>query len=809
MSRETDSSSSGPNGRGGTAYPSGTPPYGTPKASDGAADNGRSTGDRPEQPKTETTLTTRIRINIPGSRPIPPVVVRTPVGGGESSDSTSVPGPAPVDTGPSTGPGGPVDSDTGSHPMPTASAEDKTSDWFAPRKSGAPKGGPGGGGTNGAGTPGASGAPGPGTGAGAGVGGSGAPGARPSGSGAPTGAGAGGAARPGGSRPGGTNGAGLPGAGGTGPVAPGHGGGTGSFDVSAALAAGPLGSGPSNSPYPTDGTGDGGGEPRRDGLPYFSGGGQGGQGGPSGPTGGPATGDGQLAPPGTVRGGVPGGPGGPGGQGAPGGPRVRGGMGDQNGQGAAAFHGASGGPGGPGGPGAPDGSGFPGPNGAQNGSGFPGGQAGPGGPGSPGGGPGGPGFPGGKGARNGSSFTGGPGGGMSDDTAILTPQKPAPEPGTPGYGGAGENVSGHTLTSGIPVVPPAPNSPFGPGAHTDGPLPHQPPKLPDPVSPAAPAASRPKKKKGRNKLVLLVTGVVTLGGIAYGAGLLMNHSDVPKGTTVLGVDIGGGTRDEAVKKLDDAFKARAAKPLQLSVEGDTVALRPDQAGLQLDSQATVRSAAGSDYNPVSVIGSLFGNHRVVDPAMPVDEEKLTAALERAAGGSGSATEGTIKFQSGKAVAVYGKAGKGIDTGQSTEAVEEAYRAQVETGKAATVKVPTTTKEPKVTKAEVDRMMKAFAQPAMSANVTIRAGGVELPFSPENSLWKFLGVKANAQGKLVEYYDLEALKELYGGAFDGVLITRGNGKKTPVTPQDVVGAMRPALLGKTAADRVGVIETDPS
>ncbi|MFB7183286.1 hypothetical protein ACFCYI_36965, partial [Streptomyces sp. NPDC056257] len=31
-------------------------------------------------PKTETTLTTRIRINIPGSRPIPPVVVRKSMG---------------------------------------------------------------------------------------------------------------------------------------------------------------------------------------------------------------------------------------------------------------------------------------------------------------------------------------------------------------------------------------------------------------------------------------------------------------------------------------------------------------------------------------------------------------------------------------------------------------------------------------------------------------------------------------------------------------------------------------------------------
>lgn len=397
---------------------------------------------------------------------------------------------------------------------------------------------------------------------------------------------------------------------------------------------------------------------------------------------------------------------------------------------------------------------------------------------------------------------------MSDDTAILTPQKPAPEPGTPGYGGAGENVSGHTLTSGIPVVPTAPNSPFAPGAHSDGPLPHQPPKLPDPVSPTAPAAARPKKK-GRNKLVLLTVGVVTLGGMAYGAGLLMNHSDVPKGTTVFGVDIGGGTRDEAVKKLDDAFEARAAKSLQLSVDGDTVPLRPDQAGLQLDSQATVRAAAGSDYNPVSVIGSLFGQQRVVAPVMPVDEEKLAAALERAAGGSGSATEGTIKFESGRAVAVYGKAGQGIDIPQSTESVEEAYRAQVETGKPSPVKVPTQAKEPKVTKAEVDRMMKAFAEPAMSDRVTIRAGGVELAFSPENSLWKFLGVKANADGKLIEYYDRPALKELYGSAFDGVLITRGNGNKTAVTPEDVIGAMRPALLGKTPADRVGVIETDPS
>ncbi|MHC5904430.1 hypothetical protein ACVNF4_11070, partial [Streptomyces sp. S6] len=138
MSRETDTPSSGPNGRGGgAAYPSGTPPYGTPMVSDGGADAGRSAA-QPEERKTETTVTTRIRINIPGSRPIPPVVVRKPVGEGEGDDTAVEPqsaAPAPV-------------------PAPEAPAAEpaaEKNDWFAPRRPSGPK-------TNGAGIPGANGA---------------------------------------------------------------------------------------------------------------------------------------------------------------------------------------------------------------------------------------------------------------------------------------------------------------------------------------------------------------------------------------------------------------------------------------------------------------------------------------------------------------------------------------------------------------------------------------------------------------------------------------------------------------------------
>ncbi|MEU6087879.1 hypothetical protein ABZ865_13855 [Streptomyces sp. NPDC047085] len=800
MSRETDTPSSGPNGRGGAAYPSGTPPYGTPMATDAGANAGRSST-QPEEKKTETTLTTRIRINIPGSRPIPPVVVRKPVGDAEGAgdDKAAEPRPAPA---------APAPTGTVEPPAePAAKAEEKpASDWFAPRKSGTPKGGPGAGGTNGAGisggsaaAAGSSGARPNGSGGAAGTGATG--GAAPKGGtrgpgapGAPGGADASGATgarpagrpggvvgsmgRPGASRPGGAKGSGLPSATG-GPVAPGHGGGTGSFDVTEALAAGSLGGSRSGA--------NGEGEPSRDDLPYFSGnGGQGNLGAPGAPG---ASGVGGA--------GVPGGPGGPSGfsgtngPGGPGGPQGPAGpttgpvTGDSplappaDGRGDFDFGAGVGEPfGGPAGPARA-------PRSALTDLDLPGGPGAPAGPGT---------APGGL----------GPGGGLSDDTAILTPQVPAPEPGGPGYR-APDNVSGHTVTSGIPVVPAAGGAPFGSGTHPDGPVPHTAPR---PAAAAPPKAQAKPKKKGRSKLVLLAVGVVVIAGGAYGAGLLMNHTDVPKGTTVLGVDIGGGTRDEAVKKLDDAFGDRVNKPLKLAVGGSTVSLTPDNAGLQFDFQATVGEAAKSDYNPVSVIGSLFGQKREIEPVMPVDEEKLQAALQQTGGGSGSVTEGGITFRSGKAVPVYGKAGKAIDAAQSTQAVEQAYRTLVETGTAAPVTVPTTTKQPTVSNAEVDREMKEFAEPAMSDRVTVMTDAAHsIPMSPQNSLWKFLRVAATPDGKLTDKPDLAALKQLYGKTFDGVLITRATGKKTPVTPQDVYVALRQALLSKT--NRVAVIPTNPS
>ncbi|MGW4853187.1 hypothetical protein ACWEPZ_18385 [Streptomyces sp. NPDC004288] len=713
--RETDSSSSGAQGRGGAAYPSGTPPYGSRQypslhPTQDASEETGGTSVPSEEPKTETTLTTRIRINIPGSRPIPPVVVRKTVNEAPAPDPE--PEPAPVAE-PEPEPVAPApEPPQAAEEAPQAPKAKETSDWFAPRKAAAPSPAP----TPAiapapAGRPALAGPDAPGTGfAGSATSGvptvGSAPSSRPVSAPAPT-------------PPGnplyesGTPAAGTPMYDGT-PT-----GGTPMYDGT------PSGGSPMYDGTPSAGT------PVYDGTP---------SGGSPMYTGTPASGTPAYR--------------GPGGPGAPGAPE--------------APHGPTTGP-------VTGTASLGGPAAARDP--FGGAQ----GPGSPFAGPGAP--------------------RLSDDTAVLTPQQPAPAPpsgpGAPADNGA--HISGDTLTSGIPVVPPTAARPNLTPRIEERQAP-----APAPAPRPAPAAGRAPAKKGRSKLVLVAVGVLGLAGVAYGAGLLLNHSDVPKGTTVLGVDIGGGTKEEAVNKLDAALGKRATAPLQLGVGGKKVQLAPDKAGLTLDSQETVRGAAGSDYNPVSVIGSLFGGERVATPVFPVDEEKLAVALTDLAGSSASASEGTILFAPNKVTPVEGKPGNGLDVQRSMISVRDAFRAQVETGQGKLVELPVTTLRPTVTKAELDRAMKEFATPAMSGLIRIEAGGRHIDFGPARSLPQILSMKA-VDGRLVEVYDKKAIERLLDGAFDGVMITKGDGSKHQVSADDVAFVMRDALRGKNLAERTKTID----
>ncbi|WP_263984112.1 hypothetical protein [Streptomyces sp. HPF1205] len=732
MSRETDSSSSGPQGRGGAAYPSGTPPYGTRSfpslhpqeeqpapGTPGSPEAAPEGGDGPPagEPRTETTLTTRIRINIPGSRPIPPVVVRTPV---------EEPSPAAA------APAG--DDPTGRTPLPQRPVAEaapepekkEPSDWFAPRKPVTPAPGqtPPGDPEFGAGAD-AGGAD-----FGTGIGGS------DFGSGTGTGTGVGGdfGATPG----------------------------AGPDPIAAAFAAGPA----SPPPAPAAPAGPGADDPTGA-FPAF-------------------------APPPQ----------------APADEAARGPH-DTPAEGfASPFTGTGGGPG----LHAPDIT-----FGTQD---FPPGVPRPTDPFAP------PQDPGQDLAqdagrdpgRSGDSGTGehflpppaGPTAGPATGDMRMPTRQAAPdfaEPAgdfrqPPEFPPPEERISGDTLVSGIPAVPsgegrgPRPTVPVpGPAAAP----------APDPV-PAAKASapgrpeSAPARKKGRSKLVLLAAAAGAVVVLAYGAGLLMNHAEVPKGTTVLGVDIGDKTKAQAVKTLDDALGNRTTAPLTLTVGGRKESLKPSVAGLSIDTDATVRKAAHSDYNPVSVIGSLFGGSRKADPVILVDQDKLKVALQGIAGRGSTGSDAMVRFEDGKAIGVPGKPGTSFDVGDAADRVAAAYRTRAATGVNRTVALDVRTVPPKVSQATLDEAVNGFGRTAMSGFVTVRAGGHVIRFGPTKSLPKFLTMLATPDGKLAPHIDLDALKSLCNGTFDHVMLARGNGTTTPVTMQDVATAIIPALNSTKPADR---------
>ncbi|WP_255308015.1 hypothetical protein [Streptomyces marincola] len=345
-----------------------------------------------------------------------------------------------------------------------------------------------------------------------------------------------------------------------------------------------------------------------------------------------------------------------------------------------------------------------------------------------------------------------------------------------------------------PRVPPARTEPKGGGKDGGG---------------AAPPKAAPKPKKGRSKLKLIAIAVVGAAVVAYGAGLYLSPEDVPAGTTVLGVDIGGLSSQEAASRLDTELEAANNEPLSLLIGEQEVELKPSVAGLAVDTEATVRAASGQDYSPVSVYGSLLGAERTEDAVFSVDREKLTVALDDLAEGQGSGpVEGGIVFENGEAIGRLGEPGTAVDLQTAADAVESAFRERAATGRNPVVELPMSTQEPEVDEAEVQRAMEEFAEPAMSGLATVRAGTVEIQFSPQGSLPRFLSMQA-VDGRLVDTYDLEVLEELYGATFDGILVTRGDGSRTPVTPEDVAGALREALRETDPALRVGTIELDPS
>ncbi len=234
-----------------------------------------------------------------------------------------------------------------------------------------------------------------------------------------------------------------------------------------------------------------------------------------------------------------------------------------------------------------------------------------------------------------------------------------------------------------------------------------------------PPDSTPAPPRHRGRWIALALGagaLVLVGG--YAALVVSVSGDVPAGTSVRGVDIGGMTTEEAAATLEEELGDEAEAPIPVSAGEATTELEPAESGLAVDWEATASQASGLILNPVDLIAHLRGEVEL-EPITTTDTDALVASLSGLA--ETSATEPVepgIRYTK-KAVATLstGQPGTAMDVPGAADLVSAAYFAPDVT----TLVLPMTTVATQVSDDAARTVFSDLAEPAVALPVALAVG----------------------------------------------------------------------------------------
>lgn len=271
------------------------------------------------------------------------------------------------------------------------------------------------------------------------------------------------------------------------------------------------------------------------------------------------------------------------------------------------------------------------------------------------------------------------------------------------------------------------------------------------------------RSSGRARRVLLLAagGLMAVVGAAYGAALAYAGQNVPRGTTVLGVPIGGMSAPAAERKLNTAFGPRAAAPISVLVGARTFTVHPETAGLGFDPHGTARDAAQHSYDPMVVLPALFRHERAVPPKVTVDAVKLDGALAAIARRTDvKLREGSVSFDGGRARPVYPQAGALLDVSEAAAKLANLFPA------AQSVTLPVRARTPQVSADAVDQAVSGFGARAMSGPLRLALDGSTATLTP-TEVGRTLSMRPTSTGLLEPHVDTTALVNLVGGRLGAV------------------------------------------
>jgi vancomycin resistance protein YoaR len=270
----------------------------------------------------------------------------------------------------------------------------------------------------------------------------------------------------------------------------------------------------------------------------------------------------------------------------------------------------------------------------------------------------------------------------------------------------------------------------------------------DPDPPTEPIAPLPRPPSDgarrpwwRRVPVLTGAAVVAGLGLLYAADLALSSGDLPRGTVVAGVRVGGLSRAEAQDRLAAQIGPRLASPVQLRAGDLSAQFDPAAAGLHPDWPATLDRAAGAPLDPIHRLTSLWTDTAVPvvttgDPrALRATVDGLRPALDR------DAVEGGIRFDGATPVPVDPHPGQAVDPDTVLAVVRDHW------ADGAPVVLPVTARPVRTSAAAVADALDRLARPAVAAPLTVTGeGGRSVTLAPA-TLAGALSIVADDSGAL--------------------------------------------------------------
>ncbi len=227
-----------------------------------------------------------------------------------------------------------------------------------------------------------------------------------------------------------------------------------------------------------------------------------------------------------------------------------------------------------------------------------------------------------------------------------------------------------------------------------------------------------------NRTKLIIVAALAALALVYVVLLVLSGGGVRQGTVVRGVSIGGMSSADAVATLDATLGKLSRKPIKVEAVGKEFVVKPKDAGISLDAEATVASATGRTFNPFVMVADLLGQSEI-EPVVVVDERALLSqisgmslAIDR------PATEPSITIKNRTAKLKEGKNGRALDVEATSAQLVDALLKERVPIAGPVVKVP-----PQVSQASAEESA-ALARSAMANPITVTAGAASAKLKPK-------------------------------------------------------------------------------